>query len=627
MKNKKIIPIIVIIMITIFHRFSLSSPEAVVSAGSATLTPGGTANIPITVSNIPTNGGLGAYDIKVTFNPTVINILDITGGSTPFDAITAKNIDNINGWARFNHFITATQGPTGSITIAYLIVKAVGSAGSSTNIGIEATSLIDAKTGSEIPRSTSPGSVNIISPKKPSSISITIDKTQLNIYEQITIQGSINPARPGATVTITYTKPDYTTITHTVTADSTGSYTDKLTVDMKGKWNVKSSWPGDSDYEGATSTTLTFNVIGKQSVIIISITPLLPSKNEEVIITGEINPPQKQTPVTIYVEKEGTKQKLGTTYTNDKGQYTYKHTFTHSGGVKLYVEWPGNKEYEGATNTITLTIEEKITKSEITLPTGEKTEIRAASNSTNYQIQIKPEETKITINATGPEKTIGILKITIPKSLLEAYNSNIHRVTFTLDGKIITPTSIIETTENYLITLTYQHSTRIIEIYYLTYDLTIKTLDYNGKPLAKAEINMTGPITITTKTDTNGTTTITKLPQGTYNTEIYYGPKVGETTIKIPETTLIIINTTAGKYETLYNQATQQISQLQKQINQLQNQIETLENTLQKLETQYYNALNELQTYRNLTYIFIVTTIVATALYTYTQLKKKNKIP
>ena len=137
--------------------------DAMVRAGSISLYPGGTGKVPIEVINIPENGGLGAYDINVSFNPSVIQVLDVTGGSSPFNGISAKNINNDAGWVRFGHFITAVKGPTGNITVAYLNVKAVGEAGSSTSLGVDVISLVDASTGDEIPRSAISGSVTIVS--------------------------------------------------------------------------------------------------------------------------------------------------------------------------------------------------------------------------------------------------------------------------------------------------------------------------------------------------------------------------------------------------------------------------------------------------------------------------------
>ena len=140
--------------------YEMSSPEIVVEAGSVSLSPNGTVNVPISVMNIPSYESLGAYDIKVTFNNSIIEVLDVIGGSSPFDSITAKNIDNIEGTVRFNHFITSTQGATGNITIAYLKIRAVGAGGFSSNLLINTISLVDAKTGDEMPRTEKDGTID-----------------------------------------------------------------------------------------------------------------------------------------------------------------------------------------------------------------------------------------------------------------------------------------------------------------------------------------------------------------------------------------------------------------------------------------------------------------------------------
>lgn len=139
-----------------------ASPTTLVEVGSITLNPNQTGQLPINVNYIPANGGLGAYDINVTFDSSVVEVIDVLGGSPPFDTVTAKNINNITGQVRFNHFITATQGPVGNITIAYLKLKAVGNPGSTSEITAETISLVNANTGDEItPRNEIPGSVTV----------------------------------------------------------------------------------------------------------------------------------------------------------------------------------------------------------------------------------------------------------------------------------------------------------------------------------------------------------------------------------------------------------------------------------------------------------------------------------
>jgi len=73
----------------------------------------------------------------------------------------------------------------------------------------------------------------------------------------ISVSGAINPAVSGATVTLTYWKPDATSFTRTVTTGSDGTFTDSYTPDMRGNWLVRASWAGDASHAAAMSTMIT----------------------------------------------------------------------------------------------------------------------------------------------------------------------------------------------------------------------------------------------------------------------------------------------------------------------------------------------------------------------------------
>jgi hypothetical protein len=88
--------------------------------------------------------------------------------------------------------------------------------------------------------------------KKPSSIACSVSPLKAKPGETITVSGSISPPRGGVTVTITYTKPDGSTITRTVTTNPEGGFTDT--------YMVKAEWAGDRKYEGAESETVTFTI-------------------------------------------------------------------------------------------------------------------------------------------------------------------------------------------------------------------------------------------------------------------------------------------------------------------------------------------------------------------------------
>lgn len=602
---------------------SLSTPEAVVKVESKELSKGSTANIAVRVENIPSNGGLGAYDIKITFNPSVIQVLDVVGGSSPFNKITAKNINNAEGWARFNHFITATQGPTGSITIAYLKIKTIGEPGTSTNLGIKVISLVDAKTGDEIPRTTSPGKITIKKPpptKKPSYIGISINTTRLKIGECIEVQGDIEPDRSGVIVTLIYIRPDYTTITHKIKTNSTGGYKEVFIPDLRGEWKVKASWPGDEKYKDASSKELVFRVIGKESHIFISISPPIPEKNENIKIYGFIEPPFAKVPITIYMEREGIKVKLGTVSTNEKGCYYFIYKVTFTGCVRFFVEWPGKGAYEGAkSKVISLFIKEKVEKEKVILPGKEEVEVRASSNSSKILMKLKIKEKRIIVNVSGPRGTIGVLDIFIPIRLLKAYNSSIEKVLFLLDGKTIKPSEIKDIMNGYLVRLTYTHSTRRIDIYYTTYAILVKVLDYEGKPIERAEVNVTKiekkfPLSFIMKTNSYGIAYFEKIPAGTYKIYVYYGPKVSERIIEISKNTSIIIPTTVGEIEAKLEEAKEKIMEMKKEVNELISSLNTLKSKYESLKAKHEVLKTELDTYKKMLPVFMIISVAVTSI-------------
>lgn len=87
----------------------------------------GTGDLP------PAGEGLGGYQFGLEYDPSVAVVTDVVGGTFPFDAVTAVNIDNTadpnTGLAtlRWNHVQTADpQGPVGNITVANVVFDAVG---------------------------------------------------------------------------------------------------------------------------------------------------------------------------------------------------------------------------------------------------------------------------------------------------------------------------------------------------------------------------------------------------------------------------------------------------------------------------------------------------------------------
>jgi len=95
-----------------------------------------------------------------------------------------------------------------------------------------------------------------------STISITLSATTIHMGETITVSGSISPQVPGVPVVLTYSKGD-TKVERTVTSTEDGSFNDTYTPDAAGAWSISASWKGNKEFEGATSETMSFEVVEK----------------------------------------------------------------------------------------------------------------------------------------------------------------------------------------------------------------------------------------------------------------------------------------------------------------------------------------------------------------------------
>jgi hypothetical protein len=99
-------------------------------------------------------------------------------------------------------------------------------------------------------------------PPSPTSISCSVSPSSFTLGNSVSINGSISPSVSNAAVTLTYTKPDGTTLSRSVTTGADGTFGDDYTPDTAGSWSVKASWAGNDSYLGSTSFDTTFTVGG-----------------------------------------------------------------------------------------------------------------------------------------------------------------------------------------------------------------------------------------------------------------------------------------------------------------------------------------------------------------------------
>lgn len=92
------------------------------------------------------------------------------------------------------------------------------------------------------------------------TISCFVSQSKVTEGKSITISGEINPAVSGATVIVTFTKPDDQKLAKPTSTNVGGNYELYYTPTEIGHWSVNSSWAGDSVHEGSFSLSKSFTV-------------------------------------------------------------------------------------------------------------------------------------------------------------------------------------------------------------------------------------------------------------------------------------------------------------------------------------------------------------------------------
>jgi hypothetical protein len=93
------------------------------------------------------------------------------------------------------------------------------------------------------------------------TISCGVTPAQVAANGRVFTSGSISPEVASATVTLTYTRPNGSTVTQTTMTDLDGSYSATYDPSVEGEWTAHASWPGNDSYTGATSAPFTFSVL------------------------------------------------------------------------------------------------------------------------------------------------------------------------------------------------------------------------------------------------------------------------------------------------------------------------------------------------------------------------------
>jgi len=169
MKKKdlnKIIKNIGLVLIALsFMSLLATAQTTTISIGNATVSPGNSTILPIMINNV-TN--VGAANINLSYNPTIVIVTKVINGAFDF---TESTINNVTGITNIGGFQLFSAGLNGNVKLAEFTLQAVGSAGSSSPLNIVINSLQTKEANPQpIPATPVNGTFTISDPNPPSVV-------------------------------------------------------------------------------------------------------------------------------------------------------------------------------------------------------------------------------------------------------------------------------------------------------------------------------------------------------------------------------------------------------------------------------------------------------------------------
>lgn len=249
------------------------------------------------------------------------------------------------------------------------------------------TYMLDSSGVNEIPININNGQVTVVgleTPKQPSSITINLDRSSVPLGSNVTLSGNINVTRSDLAVTISYKTEGGTSWSELtrVRTNATGYYvypwnTTGYVTNPPKLCELKSSWLGDTEHDGAESGTVAVTITKKTTMISLIVHPTNVTAGSSVEISGAVTPSSTSSTrpsVTISFRPVGgnwavLQPEQQPVQTGLDGKYTFIWTTNTEGSYELKASWPGDVDYEGA--------ESSISAVEVTASAGGQSDIMA----------------------------------------------------------------------------------------------------------------------------------------------------------------------------------------------------------------------------------------------------------
>ncbi|MGC9203100.1 MAG: hypothetical protein ACP5HX_10595 [Thermoproteota archaeon] len=318
---------------------------------------------------------------------------------------------------------------------------------------------------------------------------------------------------------------------------------------------------------------------------------------ESVTISGSVSP-SREIAVTIEFSTDKVSwEKLAEVKSSSSGVYSYVW-YPYGSEITYYLRAsiPSQGELPSATSGI---VSVQVTSlpgaavsiaSNVTLPIGKTTYIRVSSTSSSCNVNVDLKDKKVLISVSGPKNTTGTTVLFISDELLASYRTTIEKVVFMIDNREISPL-ITRVIGGYTVTFTYTHSTHTIEVYYVTYELSISVLDYSGKPVPGVTLNLTGPVSRISKTNSTGVAVFIKLIPGNYSIVALSPEVAGKATLTVTKSQTLTLSTEIGLLKSQYEELQKKCNELKETNEKLKENNENLYASFQDLNAKY-NSLN-----------------------------------
>ncbi|MEM4229483.1 MAG: PQQ-binding-like beta-propeller repeat protein, partial [Thermoproteota archaeon] len=200
-----------------------------------------------------------------------------------------------------------------------------------------------------------------------STITCVLSSSSIAYGGSVRISGRISPPA-SATVTIQYSTDGEAWINlASVTSGDDGSYSYTWSSIPVGNYFVKASWPGNDDYQGATSSIASLTVSKASPTITLQAAKATLNKGERIEVSGSTNPPLASINLVLTYEKPDGARVNHTVQTDSNGVFSDSIDADTVGDWIIKASWTGSAEYNAATsNTLTVTVSQP---AETPLPT------------------------------------------------------------------------------------------------------------------------------------------------------------------------------------------------------------------------------------------------------------------